>query len=169
MKYPSVHLLEPGAHGEVLSIALANGSQQQDAGAKMVHNAPNTTSTILSKSICLNGGRTTYRGMVDIPRGASGSKSNVICDALILDSESRTDTYPYNYIKEQDVTLGHEASVSRVNQEQLFYLMSRGLSEEEAGALIVAGFIEPIVKELPMEYAAEMNALIEMSMAGSVG
>jgi Fe-S cluster assembly protein SufB len=169
MKYPSVYLLEPGAHGEVLSIALANKNQHQDAGAKMIHRAPRTSSLIMSKSICLNGGRTSYRGLVKIPKGAKNSKSNVICDALILDSESRTDTYPFNFIDEQQVSLGHEASVSKINQEQLFYLMSRGLSEEEAAALVVAGFIEPIVKELPMEYAMEMNALIDMSMAGSVG
>lgn len=169
MKYPSVLLTEPGAHGEVLSIALAGKGQHQDAGAKMHHKAPNTSSLIMSKSICLNGGRTSYRGMVQIPKGAKGSKSNVICDALILDSESRTDTYPVNIIGEQEVTLGHEASVSKVNEEQLFYMMSRGLSEEDAAALIVSGFIEPIAKQLPLEYAMELNALIEMSMAGSVG
>lgn len=175
MKYPSVILTGERAHGEVLSIAFASGDmaagrfQHQDTGAKMLHRAPNTSSLILSKSICLNGGRTSYRGMVDIPKGTSNSKSNVICDALILDSFSRTDTYPYNLIKEADVSLGHEASVARVNEEQLFYLISRGLSEEQATSLIVAGFIEPIVKQLPLEYAAEMNALIDMSMAGSVG
>lgn len=169
MKYPSVYLLQPGAHGEVLSIAMASEGQHQDAGAKMIHKAPHTSSLIMSKSICMNGGRTSYRGMVQIPKGARHTKSNVICDALILDSKSRTDTYPYNLIDEQDVTLGHEASVSRVNEEQLFYLMSRGLSEEEAASLIVAGFVEPVVKELPMEYAMELNALISMSMAGSVG
>lgn len=169
MKYPSVVLTQPGAHGEVLSIALANANQHLDAGAKMIHQAPNTSSLIMSKSICLNGGRTSYRGLVQIPKGASKAKSNVICDALILDSKSRTDTYPYNLIDEQDVTLGHEASVSKVNEEQLFYLMSRGLAEEDAASLIVAGFIEPVIKELPMEYAMELNALISMSMAGSVG
>lgn len=169
MKYPSVLLAGERAHGEVLSIALAGEGQHQDAGAKMHHLAPNTSSLIVSKSICLNGGRTSYRGMVKIPRGMKGCKSNVICDALILDSESQTDTYPYNYIDERDVVLGHEASVSKLDEEQLFYLQSRGLSEEEAAALLVAGFVEPVAKELPMEYAAELNALIAMSMEGSVG
>ncbi len=169
MKYPSVYLVEPGAHGEVLSIALAGENQHQDAGAKIIHRAENTSSVITSKSICKDGGRTSYRGMVKIVKGAKNSKSNVICDALILDDKSRTDTYPTNEIDEQNVTLGHEASVSRVNEEQLFYLMSRGLNEAEASSLIVSGFIEPIVKELPMEYAMEMNALIQMSMEGSVG
>lgn len=169
MKYPSVYLLEPGAHGEVLSIALAQKSQHQDAGAKIIHRAPHTTSLIQSKSICKDGGRTSYRGLLKIVKGAKKSKSKVICDALILDNKSQTDTYPYNDIDEKDVNLGHEASVSKVNEEQLFYLMSRGLSEEDAAYLIVSGFIEPIIKELPMEYAMEMNALIQMSMAGSVG
>ncbi len=169
MKYPAVYLMEPGAHGEVLSIAFAGANQNQDAGAKMLHLAPRTSSLIMSKSICLNGGRSTYRGMVKIPKGSKYSKSNVICDALILDSLSRTDTYPTNDISEQQVKLGHEASVSRVNEEQLFYLMSRGLSEEQASAMLVSGFIEPVLKELPLEYAVEMNALIQMSMAGSVG
>lgn len=169
MKYPSVYLLEPGAHGEVLSIALAGKGQHQDAGAKIIHRAPNTSSVINSKSICKDGGRTSYRGLLKMHKGAKQSKSTVICDALILDNESQTDTYPYNEIDEKEVTLGHEASVSKVNEEQLFYLMSRGLSEAEASALIVSGFIEPIIKELPMEYAMEMNALIQMSMAGSVG
>ncbi|HRP36716.1 MAG TPA: SufD family Fe-S cluster assembly protein, partial [Candidatus Dojkabacteria bacterium] len=169
MKYPSVYLVEPGAHGEVLSIALAGKNQHQDAGAKIIHRAPNTSSVITSKSICKDGGRTSYRGMLRITKGAKNSKSSVICDALILDNESRTDTYPTNEINEKQVTLGHEASVSKVNEEQLFYLMSRGLSEAEASAMIVSGFIEPILKELPMEYAMEMNALIQMSMEGSVG
>lgn len=169
MKYPSVYLLEPGAHGEVLSIALAGKNQHQDAGAKIIHRAPNTSSVINSKSICKDGGRTSYRGLLKMIKGAKNSKSTVICDALILDNDSQTDTYPYNEIDEKDVSLGHEASVSKVNEEQLFYLMSRGLSEEEASAMIVSGFIEPIVKELPMEYAMELNALIQMSMAGSVG
>lgn len=170
MKYPSVRLVEPRAHGEVLSIALANRNQHQDAGAKIFHQAPKTSSLIMSKSICLNGGHTSYRGMLKIAKGAKQSKSNVICDALILDNNgSRTDTYPTNIIDEEQVTLGHEASVSKVNQEQLFYLTSRGLSEADAAALIVSGFIEPVVKELPMEYAMELNALINMSMAGSVG
>lgn len=169
MKYPSVYLVEPGAHGEVLSIALAGKNQHLDAGAKIIHRAPNTSSVITSKSICKDGGRTSYRGMLRITKGAKNSKSSVICDALILDNISRTDTYPTNEIHEKQVTLGHEASVSKVNEEQLFYLMSRGLSESEASAMIVSGFIEPILKELPMEYAMEMNALIQMSMEGSVG
>jgi Fe-S cluster assembly protein SufB len=169
MKYPSVYLMEPGAHGEVLSIAFAAKGQQQDTGAKMLHLAPRTSSLIMSKSICLQGGRTSYRGMIKIPKGSKTSKSNVICDALILDSESRTDTYPYNFIDEREVSLGHEASVSRVSQEQLHYLMSRGLSADEAASMVVAGFIEPVVKQLPLEYAVELNALIEMSMSGSVG
>ncbi|MFQ5493001.1 MAG: Fe-S cluster assembly protein SufB [Candidatus Dojkabacteria bacterium] len=169
MKYPAVHLTEPGAHGEVLSIALAGKGQHQDAGAKAVHSAPNTSSVIQSKSICKDGGRTTYRGLLKMTKGSKGSKSKVICDALILDNKSQTDTYPYNIINEKEVSVGHEASVSKVNEEQLFYLMSRGLSEEEAASLVVSGFIEPIVKELPMEYAMEMNALIQMTMAGSVG
>jgi Fe-S cluster assembly protein SufB len=169
MKYPSVYLVEPGAHGEVLSIAFAQKGQHQDAGAKAVHLAPRTSSLIQSKSIVKDGGRTSYRGMLKIVKGAKGSKSKVICDALILDNKSRTDTYPYSFVDEKDVSVGHEASVSKVNEEQLFYLMSRGLSEAEASSLIVSGFIEPIIKELPMEYAMEMNALIQMSMAGSVG
>ncbi|HLD03435.1 MAG TPA: Fe-S cluster assembly protein SufB [Candidatus Dojkabacteria bacterium] len=169
MKYPSVYLLQPGAHGEVLSIALAGKGQHLDAGAKAIHAAPNTSSLIQSKSICKDGGRTSYRGMLKILNGAKGSKSKISCDALILDNKSRTDTYPTNIVNEQNVSLGHEASVSKVNQEQLFYLMSRGLTEAEAASLIVSGFIEPIVKELPMEYAMEMNALIQMTMAGSVG
>jgi Fe-S cluster assembly protein SufB len=169
MKYPSVYLVEPGAHGEILSVALAGAGQQLDAGAKAVHIAPRTTSVIQSKSICKDGGRTSYRGLLKIAKGARGSKAKVICDALILDNKSRTDTYPVNEINEKEVSLGHEASVSKVNEEQVFYLMSRGLSEAEASALIVSGFIEPIIKELPMEYALEMNALIQMSMEGSVG
>jgi Fe-S cluster assembly protein SufB len=169
MKYPAVILTEPGAHGEVLSIAYAQKGQQQDAGAKMTHNAPNTSSVITSKSICKDGGRTSYRGMVKIAKHAKHSKSKVICDALILDSESRTDTYPVNVIDEQQVKLEHEASVSKMSAEQLFYLTSRGLSEAEASALIVSGFIEPVARELPMEYALELNALIHLSMEGSVG
>lgn len=169
MKYPSVYLVEPGAHGEVLSIALAGKGQHQDAGAKIVHRAKNTSSVITSKSICKDGGRTSYRGLLKIAKGAKNSKSTVICDALILDDKSRTDTYPTNEIDEKEVTLGHEASVTKVNEEQLFYLMSRGLDEATASAMIVSGFIEPIIRELPMEYAMEMNALIQMSMEGSVG
>jgi len=169
MKYPAVYMVEPGAHGEILSIAFASGGQHQDAGAKVVHAAPHTTSRIVSKSISKNGGRSSYRGLVRVEDGAVKSKSSVVCDALILDGHSRSDTYPYIEVNEQDVTIGHEASVSRIGEEQLFYLTSRGLSEAEASAMIVNGFIEPLVKELPMEYAVEMNRLIELQMEGSVG
>ncbi|HEU4750236.1 MAG TPA: Fe-S cluster assembly protein SufB, partial [Acidimicrobiia bacterium] len=171
MKYPAVWLMEPGAHGEVLSIAYAGKGQHQDAGAKMVHAAPNTTSTIVSKSIAKDGGRAGYRGLVRVEPGAENAKSFVRCDALILDERSRSDTYPYMEIEENDAQIGHEATVSKVGEEQLFYLMSRGLTEEQATSMIVAGFIEPIVRELPMEYAVEMNALIELNMveAGAVG
>ena len=171
MKYPAVWLMEPGAHGEVLSIAFAGEDQHQDTGAKMVHVAPNTTSTILSKSIAREGGRAGYRGLVRVEPGAESAKSFVRCDALILDDASRSDTYPYMEIEESDTEIGHEATVSKVGEEQLFYLMSRGLTEDEATSMVVAGFIEPIVKELPMEYAVEMNRLIELNMAaaGAVG
>ena len=171
MKYPSVWLMEPGAHGEVLSIAFASSGQHQDAGAKMVHVAPDTTSTIVSKSISRAGGRAGYRGLVRVEPGAERSKSFVRCDALILDEESRSDTYPYMEIEENDAEIGHEATVSKVGEEQLFYLMSRGLTEDQATSMVVAGFIEPIVKELPMEYAVEMNRLIELNMAesGAIG
>lgn len=169
MKYPAVYMMEPGARGEILSIAFASKGQHQDAGAKVVHCAPNTSSRIVSKSISKNGGRGSYRGLCKVEDGAIGSKSNVVCDALILDSESRTDTYPYIEVEEQDVQIEHEASVSRIGEEQLFYLMSRGLTEAEASSMIVSGFIEPLVKELPMEYAVEMNRLIELQMEGSVG
>jgi len=169
MKYPSVYMLEPGARGEILSIAFSSHGQHQDAGAKLVHCAPNTSGRIISKSISKNGGRSSYRGLVKVEKGAVKSKSNVVCDALILDSKSRSDTYPYIELEEQDVSIGHEASVSRIGEEQLFYLMSRGLSEAEASTMIVSGFIEPLVKELPMEYAVEMNRLIELQMEGSVG
>jgi len=169
MKYPAVWLMEEGAHGEVLSIAFAGEGQHQDAGAKIVHVAPNTTSLITSKSISMHGGRAGYRGLLRVEEGAENAKSFVRCDALILDPESRSDTYPYMEIEESNTEIGHEASVSKVGEEQLFYLMSRGLSEEEATAMIVAGFIEPIVKELPMEYAVELNRLIELQMEGSVG
>ncbi len=169
MKYPSCILAGEGAHGEVLSMAFASKGQHQDAGAKMIHLAPNTTSKIVSKSISKDGGRASYRGLLKVRRGATGVKSSVVCDALILDPRSQSDTYPYMEIAEDDVTIGHEASVSRVDEEQLFYLMSRGLSEEEAATMIVAGFIEPLVKELPMEYAIEMNRLIQLQMEGSVG
>jgi Fe-S cluster assembly protein SufB len=169
MKYPAVYMMEPGARGEILSIAFSSAGQHQDAGAKVVHCAPNTSSRIVSKSISKNGGRSSYRGLVKIERGAKKSKSSVVCDALILDSASRSDTYPYLEVDEQDVTVGHEASVSRIGEEQLFYLTSRGLSEPEASTMIVNGFIEPLIKELPMEYAVEMNRLIELQMEGSVG
>ncbi|MFQ5522975.1 MAG: Fe-S cluster assembly protein SufB [Acidimicrobiia bacterium] len=171
MKYPAVWLMEPGAHGEVLSIAFAGAGQHQDAGAKMVHAAPDTTSTIVSKSISKDGGRAGYRGLVRVEPGAEDAKSFVRCDALILDENSRSDTYPYMEIEENDAEIGHEATVSKVGEEQLFYLMSRGLTEDQATSMIVAGFIEPIVKELPMEYAVELNRLIELNMAaaGAVG
>jgi Fe-S cluster assembly protein SufB len=169
MKYPSCYLMEPGAHGEMLSMAFAGPGQHQDAGSKMVHFAPYTTSKITSKSISKGNGRASYRGLLRVHKGAKGVKSTVVCDALLLDPESRTDTYPYIEIEEDDVTIGHEASVSKVGEEQLFYLMSRGLSEEEATTMIVSGFIEPLVKELPMEYAVEMNRLIQLQMEGSVG
>jgi Fe-S cluster assembly protein SufB len=169
MKYPAVYLMEPGARGETLSIAFANKGQHQDAGAKMVHCAPNTYSRIISKSISKGGGRASYRGLAKVVNGAKGCKSNVCCDALILDPASRSDTYPYIEIDEDDVTIEHEASVSKIGEEQLFYLMSRGLTEAEASSMIVTGFIEPLVKELPMEYAVEMNRLIELQMEGSVG
>ncbi|GAB6185440.1 Fe-S cluster assembly protein SufB [Thermopirellula anaerolimosa] len=169
MKYPAVYLLEPGARAEILSVAFANRGQHQDAGSKVVHCAPHTSSRVVSKSISKGGGRSSYRGLVKIDRGAKKSKANVVCDALILDPHSRSDTYPYIELEEQDVMIGHEASVSKIGEEQLFYLCSRGLTEAEAGTMIVAGFIEPLVKELPMEYAVEMNRLISLQMEGSVG
>ena len=169
MKYPAVYMMGKGARGEILSIAFAGKGQHQDAGGKVVHGAPYTSSRIISKSISKNGGRASYRGLLKVADGAKGSKSNVVCDALILDDQSRSDTYPYIEIDEDDVKIGHEASVSKIGEEQLFYLMSRGLSEAEASTLIVSGFIEPLVKELPMEYAVEMNKLIQLQMEGSVG
>ncbi len=169
MKYPAVYMMEPGARGEILSIAFSSTGQHQDAGAKVVHCAPHTSSRIISKSISKNGGRSSYRGLVKIESGAKKSKSSVVCDALILDPASRSDTYPYIEVDEQDVNVGHEASVSRIGEEQLFYLTSRGLSEAEASTMIVNGFIEPLIKELPMEYAVEMNRLIELQMEGTVG
>ena len=169
MKYPAVHMMEPGARGEILSIAFSSAGQHQDAGAKLVHAAPNTSGQIISKSISKNGGRSSYRGLVRVEPGATGSKNNVVCDALILDPQSRSDTYPYIEIAEQDVHIGHEASVSKIGEEQMFYLCSRGLTESEASTMIVNGFIEPLVKELPMEYAIEMNRLIQLQMEGSVG
>jgi len=169
MKYPSCYLMGPRAHGEILSMAFAGPGQHQDAGGKVIHFAPHTSSKITSKSISRGGGRTSYRGLLKVYRGANDVKSNVVCDALLLDPQSRSDTYPYIEIDEDDVTIGHEATVSKVGEEQLFYLMSRGLSEEEATTMVVSGFIEPLVKELPMEYAVEMNRLIQLQMAGSVG
>nr|WP_207124357.1 Fe-S cluster assembly protein SufB [Actinocatenispora comari] len=169
MKYPSVYLLGEHAKGEVLSVAMAGEGQHQDAGAKMVHQAPNTSSTIISKSIARGGGRTSYRGLVQVLEGSEQSKSTVKCDALLVDAISRSDTYPYVDVREDDVQMGHEATVSKVSEDQLFYLMSRGMTEDEAMAMIVRGFIEPIAKELPMEYALELNRLIEMQMEGAVG
>jgi Fe-S cluster assembly protein SufB len=169
MKYPSCYLVGEGAHGEVMSIAYAGENQHQDAGAKMIHIAPNTSSTIISKSVSTNGGRTSYRGLVSVTPTAKNVKSRVECDALILDEDSASDTYPTMNIKESSATIEHEATVSKIGEEKLFYLMSRGLTESEAMSLIVSGFIEPIVKELPLEYAVELNRLIELEMEGSVG
>ena len=169
MKYPSCYLIGPRAHGEILSMAFAGPGQHQDAGGKMVHVAPHTSSKITSKSISRGGGRASYRGLLKVYKGATDVRSNAVCDALLLDERSRSDTYPYIEIDEEDVTIGHEASVSKVGEEQLFYLMSRGLSEEEATTMVVSGFIEPLVKELPMEYAIEMNRLIQLQMEGSIG
>jgi Fe-S cluster assembly protein SufB len=169
MKYPAVYLMEPGAHGEILSIAFASAGQTLDAGGKVVHGAPHTTSKITSKSISKGGGRSSYRGLLKVYKGAHGSKSNVVCDALLIDDKSRSDTYPVIEIDEDDVTIGHEASVSKVGEEQLFYLMTRGLPQDQAAGLVVAGFIEPLVKELPMEYAIELNRLVQLQMEGSVG
>ena len=169
MKYPAVWLTGEHAKGETLSIAFAGEKQHQDAGAKMVHVAPNTSSNIVSKSVARGGGRTSYRGLVQILEGAHGSKSTVKCDALLVDDISRSDTYPYVDVREDDVSMGHEATVSKISADQLFYLMSRGMTEDEAMAMIVRGFIEPIARELPMEYAIELNRLIEMQMEGAVG
>ncbi len=169
MKYPAVWLMGEHAKGEVLSIAFAGEGQHQDAGAKMLHLAPNTSSTIISKSVARGGGRTSYRGLVQINPRAKNSRSTVKCDALLVDTISRSDTYPYVDVRTDDVTMGHEATVSKVSDDQLFYLMSRGLTEDEAMAMIVRGFIEPIARELPMEYALELNRLIELQMEGSVG
>jgi Fe-S cluster assembly protein SufB len=169
MKYPAVFLMEPGAHGEMLSVAFAGKGQHQDAGAKMVHAAPHTSSVVVSKSISKDGGRSSYRGLVKVYPGSVGAKASVRCDALVLDDESRSDTYPYMEVEEEQASIGHEATVSKIGAEQLFYLMSRGLSETEAATLIVSGFIEPIVKELPMEYAVELNRLIQLQMEGAVG
>jgi Fe-S cluster assembly protein SufB len=169
MKYPAIWLMEPGARGEVLSIAFATDGQHLDAGGKVVHAAPHTSSVITSKSISKGTGRASYRGLLKMEKGASGSKSTVVCDALLLDENSRTDTYPYIEIEEDDVETAHEATVTKVGEEQLFYLRSRGLTEADATAMIVRGFIEPIAKELPLEYAVELNRLIQLEMEGSVG
>jgi Fe-S cluster assembly protein SufB len=169
MKYPSCYLVGKRAHGEILSMAFAAEGQHQDTGGKVIHAAPNTTSKITSKSISKGGGQASYRGLLKVHKGAKNSKSSVVCDALLLDPQSRSDTYPYIEIDEDRVTIGHEASVSKVGEEQLYYLMSRGMSEEEATTMVVSGFIEPLVKELPMEYAVEMNRLIQLQMEGSIG
>jgi Fe-S cluster assembly protein SufB len=169
MKYPSCYLVGEGAHGEILSLAFASNGQHQDTGGKAIHVAPNTSSKITSKSISKSHGRASYRGLLQVHEGADNARSNVVCDALLLDETSRSDTYPYIEINAQDVSVGHEASVSRVGEEQLFYLMSRGMTEEEATSMVVSGFIEPLVKELPMEYAIEMNRLIQLQMEGSIG
>src|SRR5687768_7598896 len=169
MKYPSVYLTGPEAHGEILSIAFAGAGQHQDAGGKIIHGAPKTTSSIFAKSISKDGGRGTYRGLLEVGKGAAEARSKVVCDALLLDEDSRSDTYPTIRIDENDADVGHEATVSKVGDEQLFYLQSHGLSEEEASKMIVNGFIEPVVKELPMEYAVELNRLIELQMEGSIG
>ena len=169
MKYPAVWLMGEHAKGETLSIAFAGPNQHQDAGSKMVHAAPNTSSTIVSKSVARGGGRTSYRGLVQILEGSHGSRSTVKCDALLVDDISRSDTYPYVDVRDDDVSMGHEATVSKVSADQLFYLMSRGLTEDEAMAMIVRGFVEPIARELPMEYALELNRLIELQMEGAVG
>jgi Fe-S cluster assembly protein SufB len=169
MKYPSIYLLGREAHGEILSIAFAGDGQHQDAGGKIIHAAPRTSSSIFSKSISKDGGRATYRGLLEIADGATESRSKVVCDALLLDEDSRSDTYPTIRIDENDADVGHEATVSKIGDEQLFYLQSRGLDEEEASKMIVNGFIEPVTKELPMEYAVELNRLIELQMEGSIG
>jgi Fe-S cluster assembly protein SufB len=169
MKYPAVWMMGPHAKGEVLSVAFAGEGQHQDAGSKMVHAAPHTSSSIVSKSVARGGGRTSYRGLVQVLEGAYGSKSTVKCDALLVDDISRSDTYPYVDVREDDASMGHEATVSKVGEDQLFYLMSRGLGEDEAMAVIVRGFVEPIARELPMEYALELNRLIELQMEGAVG
>ncbi|MGB9373293.1 MAG: Fe-S cluster assembly protein SufB [Jiangellales bacterium] len=169
MKYPAIYMVGEHAKGETLSVAFAGEGQHQDAGAKMVHQAPNTSSTIISKSVARGGGRTSYRGLVQVAEGASRSASTVKCDALLVDTISRSDTYPYVDVREDDVAMGHEATVSKVSEDQLFYLMSRGMNEDEAMAMIVRGFVEPIARELPMEYALELNRLIELQMEGAVG
>jgi len=166
---PLCYLMGPGAHGEILSMAFAGPGQNLDTGGKIIHFAPHTSSKITSKSISRGGGRSSFRGLLKVYKDAFDSRSNTVCDALLLDPQSRSDTYPSIEIDEEDVTIGHEASVSKVGEEQLFYLMSRGLSQEQATTMVVSGFIEPLVKELPMEYAVEMNRLIQLQMSGSVG
>ncbi|TVR73978.1 MAG: Fe-S cluster assembly protein SufB [Spirochaetaceae bacterium] len=169
MKYPAVYLMGEGAHGEVLSIAFAGKGQEQDSGGKIVHAASNTTSTITSKSISKAGGTATYRGHIKVEEGVENVRSKVECDALLIDGESTTNTYPYMDIKSDDVAIEHEATVSKISDDQIFYLMSRGMSEDEAAGMIVNGFLDPLVKQLPMEYAVELNRLIELEMEGSVG
>jgi Fe-S cluster assembly protein SufB len=169
MKYPSIYLMGEGARGEVLSVAFAGEGQHQDAGGKIVHAAPRTTGQIISKSVSAQGGRTSYRGLVRVEPDADHAKTFVRCDALLLDDKSRSDTYPYNEIEEETAAVGHEATVSKVGDDQLFYLQSRGISEQEAMGMIVNGFIEPITKELPMEYAVELTRLIQLQMEGAVG
>ncbi|MDC7240626.1 MAG: SufD family Fe-S cluster assembly protein, partial [Spirochaetales bacterium] len=169
MKYPSVFLLGERAHGEILSIAFAGKGQEQDTGGKVIHAADNTSSVITSKSISKDGGSSAYRGLIKTKPGVKNIRSAVVCDALILDSDSQSHTYPYMEINTDDASIEHEARVSRISESQLFYLMSRGLSEEEASMMIVNGFIDPLVKQLPMEYAVELNRLIELEMEGSVG
>jgi Fe-S cluster assembly protein SufB len=169
MKYPSVFLMGPRAHGEILSLAFAGDGQHQDAGGKIIHVAPDTSSAIVSKSVSRGSGRTSYRGLLKVYEGATNASSTVRCDALLLDDKSRSDTYPTMEVDEERVNIGHEASVSKLGEDQLFYLMSRGIDEESAAKMVVNGFVEPIVKELPMEYAIELNRLIELQMEGSVG
>jgi Fe-S cluster assembly protein SufB len=169
MKYPAVWLMEPGARGDVLSIAFAGNGQHQDAGAKMVHKAPHTTSNVVSKSISKGTGRATYRGLLEVAEDASGCKANVKCDALLIGEDARSDTYPTINVANNSTTIQHEATVSKVGEDQLFYLMSRGISENEATAMVVNGFVEPITKEIPLEYAVELNRLIELQMEGSIG
>jgi len=168
-KFPSVFLMEPGAHGEILSLAFAGAGQHQDAGGKIVHMAPHTTSSVVSKSLSKNGGRTSYRGLLKVYENCNDVRASVRCDALLLDEGSRSDTYPTMEVDAPDVAIEHEAYVSKLSEEQLFYLQSRGLTEDQAAKMIVNGFIEPIVKELPMEYAVELNRLIELQMEGAIG
>ena len=169
MKYPAVWLVGEHAKGETMSVAFAGEGQHQDAGAKMVHAAPNTSSAIISKSVARGGGRTSYRGLIQVNEGSYNAKTTLKCDALLIDDISRSDTYPYIDCREDDVSMGHEATISRISEDQLFYLMQRGLNEDEAAAMIVRGFVEPIARELPMEYAIELNRLIELQMEGAVG